>query len=399
VATSKLTEKAVKCAKVRGRKYELTCGALKGFMLRVTAQGKKAYYVRYTAKNGKDVRERLGSTREIAFEEARARAQSRLELSEAEITPLQAVGSRPPRLRDFARRFIEEHVNVRLKPGSRKKYPQSINGSILPMFGKLRLDEVRRVDVIQWHSSMRSTPYQANAVLTTLSSIYGRAIEWEVLPPNFLSPTRGVRKFPTKSRERFLSPDERDRLEARLDHGLELPKNQKGALFWSTVTAIRLLAYTGMRRTEVCDLTWSMVDWRHHCLRLPESKTGKKVVPVSSATLELLRMCKERSRTKPNKWVIPNRAGGRIDPEVLTHSWVAIRNSLPGFSRVRLHDLRHSAASDALNAGVPLAVVGKILGHKKPETTARYAHISDHSLRKGVEAMGTAITGRKKGEK
>jgi len=90
--------------------------------------------------------------------------------------------------------------------------------------------------------------------------------------------------------------------------------------------------------------------------------------------------------------VVERRASGEGKHPVLAAA--ARVSSVKPAGLVRLHDLRHSAASDALNAGVPLAVVGKILGHKNPQTTARYAHISDHSTRKGVEAMGTAIARR-----
>ena len=158
--------------------------------------------------------------------------------------------------------------------------------------------------------------------------------------------------------------------------------------------AFHLSAHTGMRRGEVCDLTWPMVDWRHRCLRLPESKTGKKTVPLSDSALDLLRDCRARAqrRRARSEYVVPNRSGAAIRPSTLTATWIRIRNRLPGFERVRLHDLRHSAASDAINAGVPLAVVGKILGHRKPSTTARYAHISDKALAEGVQLMGTAIS-------
>jgi integrase len=153
---------------------------------------------------------------------------------------------------------------------------------------------------------------------------------------------------------------------------------------------------TGMRRTEICDLTWEMVDYRHRCFRLPESKTGQKVVPVSSRVLDLVRECRSKWKAcsfdpKP-RFVVFSQNGQRLEPSSLSRTWcTGVRDRIPGLEGVRLHDLRHSMASDAIMSGVPLAVVGKILGHRKPETTARYAHIADTVLNDAVELVAETI--------
>jgi len=181
-----------------------------------------------------------------------------------------------------------------------------------------------------------------------------------------------------------------------LEHALTLRSNQSGRLRWQSVAAIRLLALTGMRRDEVLDLTWDMVDYHHRCLRLPDSKTGQKVVPVSDDALDIIRECRRAWETcdhnpKP-RYVLLSRTGKRILSSSLTRTWCRnVRSRIPGFEDVRLHDLRHSMASDALMAGVPLAVVGKILGHRRVETTARYAHIADSVLSDAVQTVSRAI--------
>ena len=104
------------------------------------------------------------------------------------------------------------------------------------------------------------------------------------------------------------------------------------------------------------------------------------------------------ARNNPSSFVVPTSNGGPIEGANLTHTWMRIRKRV-GLEDVRLHDLRHSAASDAINAGVPLAVVGKILGHRKPSTTQRYAHISDEALAEGVARMGAVIEKNSSGSK
>ncbi len=418
----RMTERVVVRAKPRKKRYEIHCSILAGFMLRVLPSGGKAYYVRFRDAAGKDCRRRLGSTIELSFAEAIALASELLSairpmpggrrsvaVSQHPVAVSQhsvavsgasvAGSGRPtacPSVREFGERFLCEHVNVRLKPPTQQKYRQMMARNVVPLFGAMRLDELSYGDVSRFHASMSRTPYEANANLLLLSSMFHRAVEWGVLGRSHTLPTRGIKKFPTKSRERFLSPEERATLDAFLERGLAIPANKRGHLRWHSVAAIRLLAMTGMRRAEVLDLKWTMVDYRHRCLRLDDSKTGKKVVPVSGDVLALIRECRhvwERCTLRPRpEYVIYSRVGGRVANSTLTDTWsTRVRDRIPGFERVRLHDLRHSAASDALMAGVPLAVVGKILGHQRPETTARYAHIADSVMSDAVDVMSRAI--------
>ncbi len=401
----RLSERLVARAKPRKTKYELSCSVLTGFVLRVLPSGKKAYYIRTRDAAGKDCRRRLGSTTEMSFAEATALASevlSRMRPPSAQQRPA-ALPQRPvlersacPCVREFGERFLREHANVRLKPPTQRKYRQMLARNIVPAFGEMALDELSFADVSRFHASMSDTPYEANANLLLLSSMYHRAVEWGVLERSYTLPTRGVKKFPARSRERFLSPEERATLDAFLDRALAIPANKAGHLRWHSVAAIRLLAMTGMRRSEVLDLKWRMVDYRHRCLRLEDSKTGQKVVPVSDDVLALIRECREvwqRCTHRPRpEYVIYSRMGGRVANSTLTATWsTGVRDRIPGFEGVRLHDLRHSAASDALMAGVPLALVGKILGHRRPETTARYAHIADSVMSDAVDAMSRAI--------
>jgi len=405
----RLTERAVARAKARKAKYEVSCSLLTGFMLRVLPSGKKVYYVRYRDERGKDLRVRLGGTTELNFAEAKRLAAVKLGHAEskaeteapAERTQETRVAKkrsapRTPLFRDFASRFLREYAKPRLKPNTQVHYRRCLSARLVPFFGDRRLDQISFADVSGFHSEMAEKPYMANNALVIISSIYSRAIEWGVLPRDFMPPTRGVKKFKEKSRERFLTPKERAQLDRFLDAALEIPRGDAGHIAWGAVSAIRLLAMTGMRRTEICDLTWEMVDYRHRCFRLPDSKTGQKVVPVSSRALNLVRECRSKWKAssfnpKP-RYVIYSRNGRRLEPSSLSRTWcTGVRDRIPGLEGVRLHDLRHSMASDAIMSGVPLAVVGKILGHRKPETTARYAHIADTVLNDAVEMVAETI--------
>ncbi len=402
----RLTERIVARSKPRKTKYEVSCSRVVGFFLRVLPSGKKAYYVRFRDQHGRDRRLRLGATTELSIDDASRLARDHLAGSSgAPERPLRGARNgafqtdRPvkcPNFRDFAARFLREHAAIRLKPSTLKDYRHMVKRYLVPAFGAMPLDSIDNVDVTRFHASLADTPSTANANLQLLSSIYSKAIAWRVLDHSFTPPTRGVPRFPRRRRERFLGPRERAKLERFLDQALERKPNERGHLSWHAVAAIRLLAMTGMRRDEILDLTWDMVDTRHRCFRLPDSKTGQKIVPVSDDTLALVRECRKvweacQHSPKP-RHVVYSRVGKRIFSSSLTRTWCErVRDRIPGFEGVRLHDLRHSAASDALMAGVPLAVVGKILGHRRPETTARYAHIADSVVSDAVQAMSRAI--------
>jgi integrase len=131
-----------------------------------------------------------------------------------------------------------------------------------------------------------------------------------------------------------------------------------------------------------------MVDWQHAVFNLPDTKTGQRSVPVSSQVMALLRDIQTHTGTPRTGYVVRSRTGRRLTS--LNKTWERIR-VLAGIPDVRLHDLRHSFASDALMGGVPLAVIGKILGHRQPTTTQRYAHLSDRVVRDAVEHTSNRI--------
>ena len=152
------------------------------------------------------------------------------------------------------------------------------------------------------------------------------------------------------------------------------------------VAAYRLLVLTGARLDEVLSLKWSYVDLEKKMLFLPDSKTGKKEIILTNAALEVL---KKVSRIEGNPYVIIGHKDGQHLVNLRKH-WTELREKV-GLNDVRLHDLRHSFASTAIAAGVPLATIGKLLGHKNSKTTERYAHLGENPLRAASELISRKI--------
>ena len=151
------------------------------------------------------------------------------------------------------------------------------------------------------------------------------------------------------------------------------------------VAAIRLLALTGCRRSEVLNLRWR--DIGAESINLPDGKTGPRAVPLGKAArAHIDRLPGER---KPEAFPFPLHAEGRGVYD-LESCWRAVCADAK-FGKLRLHDLRHTAASHAVMSGENLPLVGRLLGHRRHRTTAGYAHLADGHLVETAERIGTII--------
>jgi integrase len=177
--------------------------------------------------------------------------------------------------------------------------------------------------------------------------------------------------YPEKPRERLLTAEELGRLGSVLT---EVDRNQSEHP--SVVACIRLLVLTGARLSEILKLKWDYVDFEHSVLRLPDSKTGPKTIPLGAPALALLSTLKENSISP---WVLPG-----LSPENhfigIQHPWRRMR-VIARLQDVRIHDLRHAFASVAAMAGDSLLLIGRVLGHRQTRTTERYAHLADDPVR------------------
>jgi integrase len=291
-----------------------------------------------------------------------------------------------PTIAEFAKRFATDHIDAYLKPSTASHYRLALRRYIVPTFGNKPLDALTTTDVQRLHNSLRGKPSMANYVRCVLSVMFTKADKWQVTSRR--SPVGAVGRFRENAVERFLTPEERAHLESVLQTCENTPRCQTGHLNPEAARAIRLLALTGMRRDEVLNLTWPQVDWRQGMLRLPDSKTGKRDVVVSDEVLALLREIADAKGNPKNGRVVCSRTGQKLAS--LNVTWRRVRK-LAGLDDVRLHDLRHSVASDAIMDGVPLEIVGKMLGHRNYHTTQRYAHIADTVLRDAVNKTGKTI--------
>jgi len=278
---------------------------------------------------------------------------------------------------DVIPQFLAHH-GPKLKPRTREEYERIFKLHIVPAFGKRRIDDISRADVTKFHADRKETKAGANFCLACLSKLMSWA-EDAGFRPYGSNPCRRVAKYRINNRERFLSEEEF----ARLGSVLTSLEEEEGAF---VIAAVRLLLLTGARLNEVLTLKWSYVDLERKLLLLPDSKTGQKAIRLNDAAVDVL---KAIPRLKTNPHVFPGRKDGEHIVN-LQKPWRRIREAA-GLEDVRLHDLRHSFASVAAASGASLQMIGKLLGHTRPQTTARYAHLAEDPTRELNDKVGQVI--------
>ncbi len=335
----------------------------------------------------------LGTLREITVDEARERAKIILDASKSWADPSPGRWKlRRSRLGtvyfgEFAELYLREFATPRKKPASLRADRRNLELHILSHLGSRRLVDINSQAIMKMHGSQSATPIAANRCLALVSHIFTIAEKWGLRGSG--NPCKGVDRFPERSRDRYLTDDELGRLGQAIKTAetgfnsvvLPGPSVRAGCMRrtaedWRAIAAIRLLILTGARMTEVLSLQWDWIDKTRGVARLPDSKTGPKLLYLPEIAILLLDKLKTRvdNEHRGSPFVLP---GDRSTTHFqgLFPPWQRIR-SIARLNALRIHDLRHVFASTAVSAGDSLYMVGKILGHRQPSTTQRYAHLA-----------------------
>jgi integrase len=382
-AMPRLTKRIVDAIRPATRELVVKDGELPGFGIRVKPSGRSLYFLHYRNAQGRQRKVAVGLQGVLTPDEARRRARALLAEVAKGGDPAEAKRDRRhgATVADLADRFLCEHVESKRKPSTAVGYRSVLRRYILPALGRLKVVDVTRVEVGKLHLALRDTPFNANRTMAVLSRMFTLAEKWG-LRADGTNPCRHIERYRERKRERFLSDAELARLGEALAEAEGLRLEPPAA-----IAALRLLILTGARRGEILGLRWEEVDFDGYFLRLADSKSGAKSIPLNTKALEILaKLARERS---DSPWVIEGQKRGQ--PFVGLHRvWERIRERA-GLDGVRIHDLRHSYASVAAGAGASLPIIGRILGHTVPTTTNRYAHLADVAVRQLNERVGTRI--------
>jgi integrase len=226
--------------------------------------------------------------------------------------------------------------------------------------------------------------YAANRVVAVLSKMFNLAVRWSLRSDN---PAKGIERNAENKRKRYLTGEELTRLTAALAEHADT----------QTANIVRLLLLTGCRKGEALAARWADLNLDAGVWTKPGSTTKQRtdhVTPLSPETVELLSgvraaQLKASGRRGIGEFVFPG-PGGTGHQVDIKKGWASLCK-VAKITGLRTHDLRHSFASFLVSGGASLPLIGALLGHSNPTTTARYTHLFDDPLRAAVKKVGGII--------
>ncbi len=383
--SARLSKRTVDAAEKGPERYTVWDTELTGFGLRVSPTGAKAYIARYRVGGGRGGvlrQQMIGRHGKLTPEEARDDARIILNAAERGIDPqaIKVEARNAITVAELCDLYMLEGVATK-KATTLEADRSRIKWHIKPLIGSIKINQLAKVDVqklmrdiaagrtaTENAKHVKGGKPSATRTVSLLKSILAFAIDRKLIVE---SPAKGVKAYKPNKRERFLSAVEMAALgDALTAMGAE------GRAAVGALNIIRLLALTGARRNELVRLRWSEVDFERSALRLADSKTGAKVIPLGAAALALLATIPKSK----GLYVFPEPDDPKSPFRGLFYAWSLVRTraNLPG---VRIHDLRHSFASAGLASGQGLQLIGRLLGHAQVSTTARYAHLAVEPIR------------------
>ena len=373
----KLSDAKVGQLKARAVEYTVWDTRIAGFGVRIRPSGRKSY-VYHRHAEGRSRKFTIGLAALWSVDDARRECVKIWERVQSGERAEGAAGAEAPLFRDFIAGSWRAACYEPCKQSTKAWKDWALKTQLLPAFGAMPLDSIDRAGVIRWFEGYSATaPGGANTALLVLRQIMNHAVARGYIETN---PTRGIRRNLRPRLTRFLSREEIGRL-----HGV-LDRYEAG---WPSgnaqVDIIRLLLLTGCRKSEVMTLRWQEVDG--DTLQLADSKTGPRQVLLSPEARAVI----ERQPRSNSPWVFPS-PPDPARPRVDLGLWKKVRK-LAGIEDVRLHDLRHTFASQAAMQGIPLPVVARLLGHAQVQMTLRYAHVSDRDVEAAAERVGGVMAG------
>ena len=366
--------------------------AITGFGIRINAGGKRSFFLNYRDSGGRERRYTIGEFPVWSVEAARLRAQELRQLVNQGQDPAGDKRERrdAPTIADLIDRYKTDHLPTKTAVGPHRKIDElRMLAEIERHLGKhSKVADIHDGDVRAMHRAITDSgrPVRANRILSiaskmfslSLSSRAGENSRWR----NSLqgNPCKGVARNQEIARERFFS-------QAELVAISDALVSYRG----EAADCLRLVLLTGCRPSEALQARWEEMDsepgyWIKPSSHVKQRRTHK--LPLNAAAIELIERLRKARRTA-SPWLFHGAPGQPL--KSLTKVWrhVERHTGIKG----RPYDLRHSFASTGAAGGLSLLVIGKLLGHSRATTTARYAHLADDALREATNRIGAVITG------
>jgi integrase len=387
----RLTDAAIKRLPAPTKNNRITYDdEVPGFGIRVTAAGARSFVFNYRTRSGRERRFTIGSHLDWRTTAARDEARRLRRLVDAGGDPLADIEAMrdAPTVAELCDRFEQEHL-PRKRPTTAADYRRMLTNHIRPHFGQhTKVADVGFTDIDALHRKIGKAghKHRANRVVAVASKMFALSIRWKMRDDN---PCKGIERNHEGKRKRYLNANElRSLTKALVEH-----EDRQAA------NIVRLLLLTGARRGEVLAMKWADVDLTTGTWTKPYSATKQKQdheVPLSAAARQLLsKISADQKRPLPG-FVFPGR-DGETHRTTIKRNWRQLTKAA-SIKNLRIHDLRHSFASELASGGASLPLIGALLGHSNPATTARYSHLYADPQRAAVERVGATYEAATKSE-
>lgn len=382
----KLTKTYLKGREPKDKEYAVYDRECSGFHVRVFPSGRITYTIAYRDERGRSQKKKLGTFPELSVESARTQAQTfRADLTRgydqfAEMRRRRDI----PTLEMFWDVYLEQHARKTKAPRSIREDEINWRKRISPRFGGVPLDQIEYSDVAKWHANERNHPIAMNRALALFSKIMTLAEKHALITRN---PCRGVTKNPEEPRDIYLNPEQCRTLFAALDED----QDRGGALL------IKLLVLTGARLNEALSAKWTEFDLERKVWSVPSShiKGGRRLnIKISRSLSEYaVAMLEDWKAQNHNSegLVFPSAKGPDNKRHDVKTVWRRAYNRCDLPAGLRIHDLRHTFASTALEGGMSLDQIGLEMGHRSRQTTARYTHLAESRRETAAETVANQL--------
>ena len=370
----KLTNKKVDQLTVEIKSYIAWDSEVKGFGVRVNLNNKKTFIVKYRVGSGRAAKVRkpvIGTYGVMKVEEARIIAR-KLIIEAFEGNDPKEIDKTNITIKEFCNIYLQQHAEIKKKQSSVIEDKRMMKLHILPSFGNICIKDINSVMITKHHQSMYKTPHGANRLLSLISKMMNLAEKWNYRQL-YSNPCRHIDRYKEKGREVYLTMDQIEKI------GLVIKDLEKTESLY-ILSAIKILLFTGRRTGEILTLKWDYIDFKNFRMNLPDTKTGKKSFRFSPTVHQILSSLPDKEG-----YVFKSIIGNKRVTTV-RHIWRKICK-LAGIENVRVHDLRHTYASLAVQSGYSLPIISKMLGHADIKTTQRYAHLHDDPVNQAVDKL------------
>ena len=250
------------------------------------------------------------------------------------------------------------------------KNDEAMINNYLEPFHTCKLSSITRAEVARLHGKIgQKTPYASNRMLALVRKMFNLAKIWGVYEGE--NPCIGIERFKEEKRDRFIQPNELPKLFEAFD--------QESDPYIKSAFLISL--FTGARRKEVLSMKWEHLDLDQGIWRIPDTKAGRPhLIPLPARILEVL---SGLPRMKDNPHVFPGH-GKKGHLVNVSKAWARVRVRAK-LDNIRFHDLRRTLGSWLAVGGASLPLIGKVLNHTQPSTTAIYARLHLDPIREALE--------------